>query len=90
LESRVGQYPKCVAFAREIAEYVRKQYGLDLKLYIDSKGVIFWITDYRDYAHFGEVRTRISTDQGYWKIVSKAEDLFVEGSLVDDVVTSID
>jgi len=90
LETRVGLFPQAVAFAKEIAGYVRKQYGLDLKLFTDSKGVVYWITDYKDYAHFGEVRTRIIADKDYWEIVAKAEDLFVEGSLVDEVITLID
>ena len=90
MEARLGLFPQAVAFAREIAGYVKGKYGVEPKVFADSKGVVFWIVDYKDYAEFGEVRSKIASDEGYWEIVAKSEDLFITGTLVDEVVTAID
>jgi hypothetical protein len=89
LQAVVGKFPQAVSFAIEITEYVNKRYQTDLKVFTDSKGCIFWITDYPDYATFGEVRSQITKDQGYWEIVAKAEGVFIDESLHDTVMTPI-
>jgi hypothetical protein len=86
----IGHHPDAIAFGKEITEYVRATYGVNTQLFVDSEGTLYWITDYKDYAAFGEVRNAITTDPGYWKIVNKAEGLLLDGTIADTVINSID
>ena len=85
----IGRFPEAMAFANEIADYVRGTYGLDLKVFVESDGTIYWITDYPDYETFASTRTAITADAGYWEIIAKAEGLLLDGSLQDSVLTAV-
>ena len=89
-EPKIGLFPQSVTFAKKITAYVKKTYKVDIKAYANSEGVIFWIVDYKDYAEYDRARSRIASDKKYWQIVSTAKNLFVEGSLCDEIVTPID
>jgi len=90
MEPKIDVFPQSVAFAKEIAAYVRKTYKVDIKVCANSKGVLFWIVDYKDYADYDRVRSKIVADKKYWDIISTAKDLFVEGSLCDEMVMTIE
>lgn len=90
MEPKIDVFPQSVAFAKEIAAYVKKTYKVDIKAYANSKGVLFWIVDYKDYAEYDKVRSKVGSDKKYWEIISTAKDLFVEGSLCDEMVSPID
>jgi hypothetical protein len=85
----IGRFPEAMAFAKEIAEYVRGTHGVDLKVYIESDGTIYWITDYPDYETFASKRAAITADAGYWEIITKAEGLLLDGSVQDTVLTAV-
>ena len=89
-EPKIGVFPQGVAFAKKITAYCKKTYKIDIKAYANSKGVIFWIVDYKDYADYDKVRSKIASDKKYWQIVSTAKNLFIEGSLCDEIVTPIE
>jgi hypothetical protein len=90
MESKIDVFPQSVAFAKEIAAYVKKAYKVDIKVYANSKGVLFWIADYKDYAEYDNVRSKVVSDKKYWEIISTAKDLFIEGSLCDEIVSPVD
>ena len=85
----IGRFPDAMAFANEIADYVRGTYGVDLKVYVESDGTIYWISDYPDFETFGSTRAAITADAGYWEIIAKAEGLLLDGSLQDTVLTAL-
>jgi hypothetical protein len=89
-EAKIGMFPQSVAFAKKIAAYVKKAYKVDIKVYANSKGVLFWIVDYKDYSDYDRARAMLASDKKYWQIVSTAKNLFVEGSLCDELVSPID
>jgi hypothetical protein len=86
----IGHHPDAIAFGKEITEYVRAKYGTDTQLFVDSEGTLYWITDYQDHAAFGEVRTAIVSDPGYWEIVNRAKGLLLDGTIADTVINSVD
>ena len=86
----IGHHPDAIAFGKEITEYVRAKYGTDTQLFVDSEGTLHWISDYKDYATFGEVRTAIVSDPGYWEIVNRAKGLLLDGTIADTVINSVD
>jgi len=85
----IGRFPEAMAFANEIADYVRGTHEIDLKLFVESDGTIYWITDYPDYETFASKRAGITADAGYWEIIAKAEGLLLDGSLQDTVLTAV-
>jgi len=90
MEPNIDVFPQSVAFAKEIAAYVKNTYKVDIKVYANSKGVLFWIVDYKNYAEYDKVRSKVVSDKKYWGIISTAKDLFIEGSLCDEMVIPID
>ena len=86
----IGRFPEAVTFAKQISTYVNGKYKIDVHVYARSDGTLYWITDYDDYNAFGKVRAQIVSDTEYWGMVKKAENLFVEGTLEDIVLTPIE
>ena len=50
---------------------------------------IFWEAEHKDLASLGGVFAKITSDQGYSAVVSKANGLFIEGSLHDSLMGSV-
>jgi len=85
----LGKYPDAVKFAKEIAEYVNQTYPVELGVFMETDGTIYWMSDYKDYATYGQVRTQIATDQRYWEIVAGAAEVLVDGSITDITLMEI-
>lgn len=85
----IGRAPEAMAFAKEIGAYVCDNYEVDLKVFMESDGTLYWITDYPDYETFASKRTAITMDAGYWEIIAKAEGLLLDGSVTDTVLTAL-
>jgi len=85
----IGHHPDAVAFGKEITEYVRAKHGMNTQLFVDSESTLYWISDYKDYAAYGEVRNAIASDPGYWEIVNKAKGILLDGSIADTVINSV-
>ena len=86
----IGKFPEAVEFAKQITNYVKGKYKTDTRVYTQSDGTLYWITNYEDFDAFGRIRTQIVTDKEYWSMVEKASNLFVEGSVEDILLTPID
>jgi len=86
-DPKLGMFPEAAQWAKEIAAYVKDKFQVEIQLFADSLGTIYWVSDYADYAAYGTVRSQIVSDEGYWEMIKKARDLFVEGSVKDMVVT---
>ena len=87
--ARIGFFPEAAKFAQEIAGHVGRRHGVEISTYADSAGTIYWISDYPDYAAFGKVRQDLTADKRYWQMIKKAQEIFVDGSVRDVVITPL-
>jgi hypothetical protein len=85
----IGRAPEAMAFAKEIGDYVRDTHDVDIKVFMESDGTLHWITDYPDFETFAAKRATITADEGYWKIIAKAEGLLLDGTVQDTVLTQM-
>ena len=85
----IGKAPEAMAFAKEIADYVRDTHDVDIKVYMESDGTFHWITDYPDFETFASKRATITADAGYWAIIAKAEGILLDGTVQDSVLTQM-
>ena len=89
-EPKFGVFPQSIAFAKKITAYCRKAYKIDIQAYANSKGVIFWIVDYKDYADYEKTLKKVNSDKKYWEIVAATKNLFIDGTLCDQKITPIE
>jgi len=82
-------FPEAVKFAKEIAGYVKDKFQIEVHIYADSLGTIYWISDYADYAAYGKARAQAASDEKYWALIKKAAGLFIEGTVQDRVISSL-
>lgn len=88
-----GKWLEASQFAREIAEYINTKYPQgSLQVYaefFDDIHSIHWYSDYKDLATFESLREQLLADQGYWAIVTKGMEWFLEGSFRDRLMSSV-
>ena len=85
----IGRVPEAMAFAKEITAYIRDNFDVDLKVFMESDGTLYWITDYPDFEAFASKRAAITADAGYWELIAKAEGLLLDGSVQDTILTAL-
>jgi hypothetical protein len=88
-----GKYAEALQFATEISEFSRKYEGAgNVGIYLDSfgeMGTIRWFVDYENLASLEKVMDQIYADPDWFKKISAAKDLFIEGSTHDVVMRSL-
>ena len=88
-----ARFPETVQWAKEVAEYINSKYPDATVLVFAEQygavGTIHWYADYEDIATLDRVGSQLLTDEGYWGILGKAADLFIEGSTKDTLMTSV-
>ncbi|MBW8011739.1 MAG: hypothetical protein FVQ83_10945 [Chloroflexi bacterium] len=52
-------------------------------------GTIHWYADYEDVATLDRVGGQLSSDEGYYALLGKATDLFIQGSTKDTLMASV-
>lgn len=84
---------EAVQFAKEVAEYINTKYApVSVQVYSELFGdlnTIYWYVDYKDLATIESINAQLLADQGYWAILGKATDLFIEGSLHDTLMSPV-
>jgi len=83
-----GKTSSAIAFAHEIATYMKTTYGVELQVLRPIGGNpqrIAWSARYKDLAALEHVNQKILTDKHYWEIVGKASDNFIAGSMRDSI-----
>ncbi len=83
---------EAMQWAKEVVEYVNTKHGGHLSVYYDAFGeyaTIRWFVDEESLAVLEQKLGQLMTDQGYWQLVAKAKDLFIEGSIKDTVMRAI-
>jgi hypothetical protein len=83
---------QAVQWAREIAEYINKKYGLSVGAYANEFGeidTIRWFVDYANLESVEKLRSELILDREYLKKIGPVVELFIEGSFYDTVLRSL-
>ncbi len=83
-----GKTADALAFAKQISDYMAKQYNVKLEVMMPVGGNpqrIAWRAEYASLAAMDEVQSKILPDAKYWEIVSKGQAHFIAGSLNDSI-----
>jgi len=92
-QTKNGKLLDGVRFAKEVAEYINAKYApVSVQVYTELFGdlnTIYWYADYQDLATIESINARLLADQGYWAIVSKGTEWFIEGSFHDTLISSV-
>jgi hypothetical protein len=81
-----GKTPSAIAFAHEIAAYMKEAYKVELEVLLPIGGNpqrIAWSARYKDLAAMDAVSTKVLADKHYWTVVTKGNDNFLAGSMHD-------
>ena len=88
-----GKLPEALQWAKEVAGYINTKYSpVSVQAYSElfgDVGTVHWYADYEDLATIERINARLLTDQGYWAMLNKAADLFIEGSGHDTLIQSL-
>lgn len=83
-----GKTASALAFAHEIAAYMKDAYAVELEVLLPIGGNpqrIAWSARYKDLAALDAVNGKILADKKYWEIVGKNSDNFLAGSVRDSM-----
>ena len=80
--------PAATAFGMEIAGYLNKNYGIQVKMGMMMFGHLnmHWHFDVDSLDKLGELNTKLIQDKNYIAMLTKAQTFWVDGSLKDQVV----
>jgi hypothetical protein len=91
-QSAPGKMAEAIAFAKEIAAYLKSKHGLELQLKTQIAGPvgrICWIADFKSLADYEEKWNKVIADQEYHKLSTKASSIFNPGHTHDTLWRSI-
>mgnify|MGYP000055230054 CR=1 FL=1 len=83
-----GKQMVAMAFAREIAGFLKSSHHLDVEVLRPVGGNpyrIAWSTRHADLAAFEAASTKMLADPKYWDMVNGAADCFIAGSTHDGI-----
>lgn len=83
--------PAALQFAGEITSYVNKTYGLNLQygLEVFSGAVLHWQFQTDSLDKVTALHAKLLQDREYGALLSKAKDLWVDGTFKDTVVSIV-
>jgi hypothetical protein len=88
-----GKILEAIRFATEVSEYINTKYSpVSVQVYTAASGdygTIYWYADYKDFASFERIYAQLRSDKGYWAIVNKAMEWFIEGCFHDTLLSSV-
>ena len=88
-----GKFPEAAQWAKEVAGYINTKYAPgSVQAYAEAfgdLGTVHWYADYEDLATIERINAQLLTDQGYWALLNKANDLFIEASVHDTMIQSL-
>jgi hypothetical protein len=76
------------AYAAEITEYIKGAHKLDIDLVRPVGGNpmrVGWVGRYKDLAAYGDAMNRLLADKRFAELNTKTADLWVPGSMQDEV-----
>lgn len=85
-----GRNLEAIEWAKEVAEYVNgKQPNYKVQAFstrFGDLGTLVWQVDLEDLAALDTYQQAIGADQGYWELIKKGAELFIEGTTYDSVL----
>jgi hypothetical protein len=87
-----AKFMEAITWAKEVAEFMNKKYGIQMTVYINNfgeYGKIHWISDYNDLAAMEKFGKQFLADPEYWTKISRGSDLLMRGSVFDTVMQSL-
>jgi len=91
LTSTADKFPAAMAFAHEIAGYLKSKVGVDVKVQVAPCGGnpfrIRWVSQHENLAAFEQKMQGLMSDPKYMELAGKgmAQGLFIAGSTFDEV-----
>ncbi len=84
---------KAIQWSKEVTEFINKKHTQGKLQVFTGRfgpyGTIYWSADFDDLASLDRWQQAIRADQEYWALMSKADELFIEGRGFDVVMTSV-
>jgi len=83
-----GKTASAMAFAHEIAAYMKDAYGSVIEVCVPIGGNpqrIAWSVQYKDLAAYDATAAKLLTDKRYWEIVGKGADNFLPAGFEDSL-----
>jgi hypothetical protein len=83
-----GKAITALAFAREVAAYIKGKTGLEVKIGMPIGGNpnrIGWFLQYQNLAALEDTQAKLLQDQKYMELIAKSADNFIAGSLHDEI-----
>jgi hypothetical protein len=83
-----GKLAPALAFAREMTDYLQTAYGSDIQILMPVGGNphrISWRGSYADLAALEQFQARTMADAKYLAILAKGADVFIAGSVSDEI-----
>ena len=83
-----GKQVAAMTFAKEISAFLKSNYHLDTEVLRPVGGNpqrVAWSTRYADMAALETTSTKMLADAKYWEMLNGAADLFIGGSMRDDI-----
>jgi hypothetical protein len=83
-----GKVGSAIAFAQQIAAYVKDKHGVDLSIAMPVAGNpnrIGWAARYENLAAFEAKMTTITSDPHYKELAAKGSDNFIAGTIHDEI-----
>ena len=87
-----GKTPSAIAFAHEIAAYMKEAYKVELEILLPIGGNpqrIAWSARYKDLAAMDAVSSKVLADKHYWTVLGKGNEYFLPGSMQDTIWRTI-
>ena len=83
-----GKVGSAIAFAKQIAAYVKDKHGVDLSIAMPVAGNpnrIGWAARYENLAALEAKMTAITSDPHYKEMAAKGSDNFIAGTIHDEI-----
>lgn len=83
-----GKLGDALAFAKQVAEFVGKQFGVRLEIMMPVGGNpnrVAWRAEYASLAAMEEMQMKMLADPQYMELVAKGGSNFIAGSLNDSI-----
>jgi hypothetical protein len=85
--------PKVMGWSKEMVDYINKEYpGFDLKFGSEmfGEGRVHWMWQADSLAKLEEVNMKLMQDEKYWGFVETGKDFWLDGSLQDRMIMTMD
>ncbi|HYB51474.1 MAG TPA: hypothetical protein VED47_10255 [Burkholderiaceae bacterium] len=91
LTSTADKFPAAMAFAHEIAGYLKSKVGVDVKVQVAPCGGnpwrVRWVAQYENLAAYEQIGQKLMSDHKYMELAGKgtSQGLFIAGTTFDEV-----